>query len=101
MNQTGRRDFLKYTAAVAAGPGLLGASARAAGPGQGARLLKSLQSNMLPKNLLDGDVNWPQVRRALDEVAYHGYLTTELSGGDEAYLTDLSQRVDKIIALKA
>jgi hexulose-6-phosphate isomerase len=52
-------------------------------------------------NLLDGDVNWPQVRKALDEIGYHGYLTPELSGGDEAYLTDLSKRVDKIIAMKA
>lgn len=52
-------------------------------------------------NLLDGDVNWPQVRKALDEIGYYGYLTPELSGGDEAYLTDLSKRVDKIIAMKA
>jgi hexulose-6-phosphate isomerase len=51
-------------------------------------------------NLLDGDVNWPQVRKALDEVGYRGYLTPELSGGNEAYLTDLSKRVDKIIAMK-
>jgi len=46
-------------------------------------------------------VNWPQVRKALDEIGYRGYLTPELSGGDEAYLTDLSKRVDKIIAMKA
>jgi L-ribulose-5-phosphate 3-epimerase len=52
-------------------------------------------------NLLDGDVNWPQVRQALDEIGYRGYLTPELSGGDEAYLTDLSQRIDKILAMKA
>ena len=51
-------------------------------------------------NLLDGDVNWPQVRKALDEIGYQGYLTPELSGGDEAYLTDLAQRIDKIIAMK-
>jgi hexulose-6-phosphate isomerase len=51
-------------------------------------------------NLLDGDVNWPQVRQALDEIGYKGYMTTELSGGDEAYLTDLAQRIDKIIAMK-
>ncbi len=50
-------------------------------------------------NLLDGDVNWPQVRRALDEIGYDGYLTTELRGGDEAYLTDLAGRIDKIIAM--
>jgi L-ribulose-5-phosphate 3-epimerase len=51
-------------------------------------------------NLLDGDVNWPQVRQALDEIGYRGYLTTELRAGDEAYLTDLAQRIDKIIAMK-
>jgi len=51
-------------------------------------------------NLLEGDVNWPQVRRALDEVGYQGYMTTELRNGDEAYLTDLAQRIDKIIAMK-
>jgi hexulose-6-phosphate isomerase len=50
-------------------------------------------------NLLDGDVNWPQVRRALDEIGYDGYLTTELRGGDEAYLTDLAGRIDRIFAM--
>ncbi|MGE5293859.1 MAG: sugar phosphate isomerase/epimerase family protein [Solirubrobacterales bacterium] len=50
-------------------------------------------------NLLDGDVNWPQVRKALAEIGYHGYMTTELGGGDEAYLTDLAGRIDKIIAM--
>jgi L-ribulose-5-phosphate 3-epimerase len=50
-------------------------------------------------NLLDGDVNWPQVRRALAEVGYRGFLTPELRGGDEAYLTDLSKRIDRILAM--
>ena len=50
-------------------------------------------------NLLDGDVNWPQVRKALGEIGYSSYMTTELAGGDEAYLTDLAQRIDKIIAM--
>lgn len=49
-------------------------------------------------NLLDGDVKWPEVRKALDEVGYSGYLTAELAGGDEKYLRDLSERIDKIIA---
>jgi hexulose-6-phosphate isomerase len=49
-------------------------------------------------NLQDGDVNWPEVRRAFLEVGYHGYMACELGGGDEAYLRDVSARVDKIIA---
>jgi L-ribulose-5-phosphate 3-epimerase len=50
-------------------------------------------------NLLEGDVNWKQVRLALDEVGYDGFLTTELNGGDKSYLTDLSERIDRIIAM--
>ncbi len=50
-------------------------------------------------NLLDGDVNWPEVRKALREVGYQGYLTAELGGGDAKYLRDVSERIDKIINL--
>lgn len=49
-------------------------------------------------NLRDGDVNWPEVRKAFAEVGYTGYVTPEQDGGDEAYLKDLSARIDKIIA---
>jgi len=52
-------------------------------------------------NLRDGDVDWPEVRKALAEVSYSGYLTAELGGGDEAYLRDLSARMDKIIEGRA
>ncbi len=51
-------------------------------------------------NLLEGDVNWPEVRKALEETGYRGFLTPELSGGDEAYLADLSKRIDRIITGK-
>lgn len=51
-------------------------------------------------NLLDGDVNWPQVRKALAEIGYRGYLTTELAGGNEAYLKDLAGRIEKIISMQ-
>lgn len=49
-------------------------------------------------NLREGSVNWPEVRKAFSDVGYTGYLTPELSGGDEAYLRDLSGRIDKILA---
>jgi L-ribulose-5-phosphate 3-epimerase len=48
--------------------------------------------------LRDGDANWPEVRKALAEVGYNGYVTAELPGGDEAYLRDVSARMDRIIA---
>jgi hexulose-6-phosphate isomerase len=51
-------------------------------------------------NLGEGDIDWPEVRRALGEIKYAGYVTTELSGGDATlmYLKDVSARLDKILA---
>lgn len=50
------------------------------------------------KNLGEGDIDWPEVRRALAEIKYSGYVTTELAGGDAAYLKDVSARVDRFLA---
>jgi len=48
--------------------------------------------------LREGSIDWPEVRRAIGEIGYHGYLTVELPAGDEAYLREVSRRVDKIYA---
>ncbi len=50
------------------------------------------------KNIGEGDIDWQEVRRALTDIKYAGYVTTELSGGDAAYLKDVSARVDKFLA---
>ena len=49
-------------------------------------------------NLGDGTIDWLEVRRAFSEIGYSGYITAELRGGDEEYLRDVSERMDKIIA---
>jgi hexulose-6-phosphate isomerase len=49
-------------------------------------------------NLGEGDIDWPEVRRALTEIKYTGYVTTEINGGDAAYLKDVSARVDRFLA---
>lgn len=49
-------------------------------------------------NLLDGDLDWKQIHAALSDIGYRGDATVELSGGDAAYLQDLSRRVDRILA---
>jgi hexulose-6-phosphate isomerase len=49
-------------------------------------------------NIGEGDIDWPAVRRAFDEIGYRGYVTTEVQGGDAAYLKDLAGRVDRFIA---
>ena len=48
-------------------------------------------------NLRDGDINWKEVHKALGEIGYKGDATVEVSGGDAAYLKDLSKRVDMIL----
>jgi hexulose-6-phosphate isomerase len=50
------------------------------------------------KNIGEGDIDWIQVRKALAEVGYSGYVTTEINGGDLAYLKDVAARVDRFIA---
>ncbi len=50
------------------------------------------------KNIGEGDIDWPEVRRALADIKYAGYVTTELDGGDAAYLKDVSARVDRFLA---
>ncbi len=50
------------------------------------------------KNLGEGDIDWPEVRKALGEVRYEGWVTTEISGGDAAYLKDVVARLDRIFA---
>jgi L-ribulose-5-phosphate 3-epimerase len=48
-------------------------------------------------NLGDGDIDWGAVRQAFADIGYSGYATTELEGGDEAYLRDVSQRFDRLV----
>jgi L-ribulose-5-phosphate 3-epimerase len=50
------------------------------------------------KNLGEGDVDWPEVRKAFAEVGYSGWVEAELEGGDAAYLKDVAARIDRFIA---
>jgi hexulose-6-phosphate isomerase len=48
-------------------------------------------------NLGEGSVDWAEVRRALAAIGYKGTVTVELSAHGEAYLRDVSKRVDKLL----
>jgi L-ribulose-5-phosphate 3-epimerase len=50
------------------------------------------------KNIGEGDIDWQDVRRALTEIGFGGWATTEIEGGDRAYLTDVVKRVDRFLA---
>ena len=48
-------------------------------------------------NLGEGDIDWPAVREAFAAIHYTGSATVELPAGDEAYLRDISRRVDRLL----
>lgn len=54
-------------------------------------------------DLLEGDVNWPEVMKALREVGYDGYLIAEMiphyAHAPEARLANTSLALDKILAM--
>ena len=50
------------------------------------------------KNLGEGAIDWPEVRKAFAEVGYTGWVTAELDDGDAAYLKDVATRIDRFLA---
>jgi hexulose-6-phosphate isomerase len=55
------------------------------------------------RGLLDGNVNWPEVMKALKEVGYKGHLTSEVCGPNQFapdhLLYTTSKALDKILSL--
>ena len=47
--------------------------------------------------LLEGDIDWPAIYSALKDIGFHGTATTELPGGDEAYLKEVYKRLTEIL----
>ncbi len=46
----------------------------------------------------EGDVGWPDVMKALDEIGYDGFGIAEVPGGDATRLKFLAERMDQIFA---
>ncbi len=49
----------------------------------------------------DGDENWPEILKALAEIKYDGWATSEVSGGGEKELRDIAERMNRVLGLKA
>ena len=48
----------------------------------------------------EGDEDWPEVLKALGEIGYDGWATSEVGGGGEQELKDIAERMDKVLGLK-
>jgi len=51
-----------------------------------------------PKDRRTQGIDWPDVRKALTEVGYSGWVTAEVKSGDENYLREVSARMDRIFS---
>lgn len=51
-----------------------------------------------PEDRRTQGIDWADVRLALDEVGYSGWVSAEVRGGDEAHIKEISARMDKIFA---
>lgn len=49
------------------------------------------------KPLLEGDIDWKAIYRALQQIDYHGTATVELPGGGAGYLQEVNRRLEKIL----
>ena len=47
----------------------------------------------------EGDEDWPDVLKALGEIGYNGWATSEVSGGDEKELADITARMKNVLGL--
>jgi hexulose-6-phosphate isomerase len=48
----------------------------------------------------EGDEDWPEIVKALGEIGYDGWATAEVQRGDEAFLRDVAERMDRVLELK-
>ncbi len=47
----------------------------------------------------EGDEDWPEVLKALDEIGYDGWATAEVAGGGEKELRDVAARMNRVLGL--
>lgn len=47
----------------------------------------------------EGDEDWPDIRKALEEVGYHGWATAEVRGGGRKELKEVADRMNRCLGL--
>jgi L-ribulose-5-phosphate 3-epimerase len=50
-------------------------------------------------NIGEGDEDWPEVLKALAEVGYEGFATSEVGGGGRDKLKDIADRMNRVLGL--
>lgn len=50
-------------------------------------------------SLGEGEIDWKEVRNALDAIKYHGWITAEVGLGDLNHMKDVVKRMDQLLGL--
>ncbi|MBI1368760.1 MAG: TIM barrel protein [Planctomycetes bacterium] len=45
----------------------------------------------------EGDIDWPDVRKALDEINYYGFCAAEVGGGERDRMTEIVSNLNKFV----
>jgi L-ribulose-5-phosphate 3-epimerase len=59
--------------------------------------VKDRTRNRKGANIGDGDADWPAIRAALQEIGYRGWAAAEVTGGGRAQLTDILERMNRVL----
>ncbi len=47
--------------------------------------------------MLEDDIPWADVRQALDDINFHGWVAAEVGGGDQERLTKIAKQIDRAL----
>ena len=48
-------------------------------------------------DILDDDIDWVDVRKALDDINFHGWVAAEVAGGDQQRLSTIAKQIDQAL----
>lgn len=48
-------------------------------------------------DILEDDIPWADVRQALDDIHFHGWVAAEVGGGDQERLTKIAKQIDQAL----
>lgn len=47
----------------------------------------------------EGDEDWPEILKALNEIGYEGWATSEVAGGGQKELAEIAERMNRVLGL--
>lgn len=51
------------------------------------------------KDITEDDIDWADVRKALDDINFHGWVAAEVGGGNQERLTKVAKQIDEALNL--